>query len=354
MKAVILVGGLGTRLRPLTLHTPKSMVPVLNVPFLEHVLRRLSGCGVHEVVLALSHLAPSVESYLGNGQFLNMDIKYALEPSPLGTAGAARNALGHINDTCIIMNGDIFTDLDVLAMKKHHDLCRSKVTIALTKVSNPCAYGLVETESSSRVRRFLEKPPPHEVTTDAINAGTYIIEPEVLSAIPPDTVVSFERDVFPSLLGRSEPMYAYLDNSYWIDIGTPSKYKQLNADLLASRITSNHLLTTHKNHPGVHPTAKIDGHVLIGDGCTIGENAVIMGPTVIGPHSRVETGAVVSDSVIWHNVAIGADCRIDGSVIGDSCTLSRRCLLSDCVVGAHIVLAEGYCQTGGQIWPGLA
>jgi len=354
MKAVILVGGLGTRLRPLTLHTPKSMVPVLNVPFLEHVLKRLSSCGVYEAVLALSHLAPAVEGYFGNGSNLGMDIKYVVESSPLGTAGAARNALGHIRDACLVMNGDIFTGLDIAAMKSHHDAHHAKVTIALTKVTNPCAYGLVETEHDSRVRRFLEKPPPHEVTTNAINAGTYIVEPEILFAIPSDTVISFERDIFPSLLERNEPIYSFVDSSYWIDIGTPAKYKQLNSDLLSSRTSSNQPTLSGRHHPGVHPTAKIEGSVLIGNDCIIGENAVVSGPSVIGAKTKVGARAVVTDAVIWHNVAIGADCRIENSVIADNCTLERGCRLSDCVVGDHIDLSEGYCQTSGQIWPGLA
>ncbi|MCL2149498.1 MAG: NDP-sugar synthase [Dehalococcoidia bacterium] len=354
MKAVILVGGLGTRLRPLTLHTPKSMVPVLNVPFLEHVLKRLTDYGVREAVLALSHLAPAVESYFGDGRALGMDLKYVVEPSPLGTAGAARNALGHIREACLIMNGDIFTGLDIATMQESHKAHRAKVSIALTAVDNPCAYGLVETNKDGRVRRFLEKPSAQEVTTNLINAGTYIVEPDVLSAIPADTVMSFERDVFPALLTRGKPIFSFADTSYWMDIGTPAKYHQLNRDLLYKRAFSSPGGQAVHNQPEIHPTARLQGPVLLGDGCCIGEGVVISGPTVIGPQCRLEAGAIVSDAIIWHNVAVGAGGSIEGSVVGHNCTLGSGTRLSDCIVGDHIVLPRDYCQTGGQIWPGLA
>jgi len=327
------------------------MVPVLNIPFLEHVLRRLSGYGISEVVLALSHLAPAIENYFGNGCELKIDIKYAVEPSPLGTAGAVRNALGHIQSATLVMNGDIFTSLNIAAMKEHHATSGAKVTLALTKVDNPCAYGLVETEPDSRVRRFLEKPSPQEVTTNLINAGAYIIEPDVLADIPPDTIVSFERDVFPSLLARSEPVFSFADEGYWIDIGTPAKYHGLNRDLLAD---SPPKFITHQDHSEVHPTARLEGSVLLGEGCRIGEGVIISGPTVIGPQCCLETGAIVSDAVIWHNVTINAGCNVESSVISDNCTLGPFCHLSECIVGDHVTLPRDYYQTGGQIWPGLA
>jgi len=328
------------------------MVPVLNTPFLELVLRRLSGFGVDEAVFALSHLAPTIESYFGNGSALGIDIKYVIESSPLGTAGAARNALGHIHNACLVMNGDIFTSLDITAMKECHARHNAKVTIALTKVDNPCAYGLVETTPDGRVRHFLEKPSPQEITTDLINAGTYIVEPDVLTDIPPDTVTSFERDIFPSLLASGKPMYSFTDNNYWIDIGTPAKYHQLNRDLLLNNTSPEFL--AKQGRPGVHPTARLEGPVLLGEGCSVGEGVVISGPTIIGRECHLGPGAIVSDAVIWHNVTFGAGCCIESSVIGNNCTLGPSCRLSECIVGERVTLPSDYCQTGGQIWPGLA
>lgn len=351
MKAVILVGGLGTRLRPLTLDTPKAMVPVLNVPFLEHVLRRLVGYGINEVVLALSHLAPAVEGYFGDGSSLGVGIKYVLEESPLGTAGAARNALGHLTDACLVMNGDIFTGLDIAAMAACHHNRRAKVTIALTPVDNPCAYGLVETEKDGRVCRFLEKPSPAQITTDMINAGTYIVEPEVLAAIPPDTRISFERNIFPSLVPAGS-IFAFADRSYWMDIGAPAKYHQLHRDLL-SGCAPTAIPIVFATGAAIHPSARLTGRVIAGEGAVVAEDVSIDGPVVLGPGCRLERGAAVSDSVIWRNTVIGTDSLVKSSLIGAGCVLSQGCRLLDCVVGSRVSLPAGYFQTNGQIWPGL-
>jgi mannose-1-phosphate guanylyltransferase len=255
IKAVILVGGLGTRLKPLTLNTPKSMVPILNAPFLEHVLLRLRAYNIRNIVLALSHLAPSVSNYFGDGDNIGVELEYVVESSPLGTAGAVRNAAGHIEDTCIVMNGDIYTDLDIGAMLEFHRRYQSKVTIALTEVENPSAYGLVETRENERIHRFLEKPSPEQITTNRINSGTYIIEPGVLELIPPQQVYSFEKGLFPQLLANDEAVYAYADRSYWIDIGTPHKYHQLNRDLLRGK--------------GKQYGFSVGNEIVIGPRCTI-------------------------------------------------------------------------------------
>jgi mannose-1-phosphate guanylyltransferase len=329
------------------------MVPLLNAPFLEHVLRRLYAFDVREVVLALSHLAPAIESYFGNGSKLGMDLKYVIETTPLGTAGAARNALGYIQEACLVMNGDIFTGLNLAALKESHDSHQAQVTIALTRVPNPSAYGLVETEANGRVHRFLEKPSPLEITTDFINAGSYVISPSVLADIRSDTVISFERDVFPALLACRAPVFSFADDSYWIDIGTPAKYQQLNRDLLSGRASPTQRFSAGSTRTVISPSACLEGNVLIGDNCYIGENVTISGPTVIGDGCYLEAGAIVSDAIIWHNVSIGAGCNIETSVIGDNCNLGSSCRLSDCVVGDHVAISRDYYQTGGQIWPSL-
>ena len=352
MKAVILVGGLGTRLRPLTLDTPKALVPVLNVAFLEHVLRRLAGFGIRDVVLAISHMAPAVESCFGNGSRLGMNIRYVFEKTPLGTAGAARNALGHISEACLVMNGDIFTGLDISAMKAYHDIHCAKVTIALTPVENPSSYGLVETREDGSVRSFLEKPSPSEITTNMINAGTYIVEPEVLAGISSDTQVSFERTVFPSLVPTNH-IFAFVDKSYWIDIGTPAKYHQLNRDLLLGAARSVPMLTGSPVAGIIHPSARLKGPVMVAAGAEIGQNAVVTGPTIIGPSCKVEEGSIVSDSIIWQNTMIGAGCVIESSIVGCNCALGQGSHFFACTIGSRISLPKGYWQTSGQIWPGL-
>jgi mannose-1-phosphate guanylyltransferase len=355
MKAIILVGGLGTRLRPLTLATPKPMVPVLNSPFLEDVLLRLKAFGVLDVVLALSHLAPAIEGFFGSGERLGMHLSYMVEPSPLGTAGAVRNAAQCIDDTCFVLNGDIYSGLNLAAMLDFHRARKAQVTIALTAVDNPGAFGLVETEGGGRVRRFLEKPKPSEITTDMINAGTYLIEPAVLDYLSPGVVCSFERQVFPALLAGDAPVYGFADHSYWIDIGTPANYQQLNNDLLCGKGGQNIFL--HGNEivagPGcqIHPTADLRGPLLLGEGTIIAEEAALIGPCVLGPGCRIEARATVTSSVLWRAVSVGEAASVEKSIIANDSRLAAGGALEGVTVGDHLSLPRGYRYVGGQIWP---
>ena len=301
MKAVILVGGEGTRLRPLTCNRPKAMVPVLNTPFLEHVIHHLARHQVREIVLAMGHLAQPIEGYLGDGSRFGVRLSYVVEEAPLGTAGAIKNAEKYLDDTFLALNGDIFADLDITAMASFHRQCRAKVTIALTPVDDPTQYGLVETDERGRILRFVEKPSPEEITTNRVNAGTYVIEPDVLAQIPPGTNVSIERETFPRLLASGEPVYAYPSSGYWMDTGTPEKYLQLHRDLLSGRSgyypLAGEVVTGEGCH--IHPSAQIRGPVVIGSNCTIDRDVRIIGPVVIGNGCTVLEGALVGDSVIW-------------------------------------------------------
>lgn len=233
MKAVILVGGEATRLLPLTCNTPKAMVPVLNIPFLEHVIRYLSKHQIKDIILAQGYLAQPIEDYLGDGSQLGVKLNYVVEDTPLGTAGAVKNAERYLDETFLMLNGDIFTDLDITAMIDLHQERKAKATIALTPVDDPTSYGLIETDAEGRITRFLEKPKRSQVTTNTINAGTYTLEPEILAQMPPQTKISIEREVFPLLLEQGKPVYAYPSSAYWIDMGTPEKYFRLHRDLLS-------------------------------------------------------------------------------------------------------------------------
>lgn len=357
MKAVILAGGLGTRLRPLTYHTPKSLVPVLNRPFLEHVLLQLKKHGVDEVILALSHLAPPVEACFGGGSRLGLKISYVLEKSALGTAGAIKNAAELISDSFFVLNGDIFSDMDFSAMLAFHRQNKAKATIALAPVDNPTHYGLIETEADGKVTRFLEKPRPEEVTTNMINAGTYVLEPGVLDMIPPDVECSVERQTFPSMLAAGERVYAFPSDGYWIDIGNPEKYSQLNFDLLSGR--GGQYGFSHGNEviigngSQVHPTARLKGPLLVGDSCTIGKEAVITGPTVIGRDCRIEDGAMVSAAVIWQRVTVGNSCRFISSIAADGCHLQAGSEANRAVLGDNVTVSRGYkLEPGARVEPG--
>lgn len=347
MKAVILVGGLGTRLRPLTLNTPKAMMPVLNTPFLEYVIRRLSRHDVKEIVMAISHLAEPIKDYFGDGSRLGVKLNYTIEETALGTAGAIKNAENYLdNEAFLVLNGDIFTDLDLTAIIASHKHNQSLATIALTPVENPTIYGLIESDDFGKITRFLEKPKWEDVTTNMINAGTYILEPEVLAFIPPKTNFSFEHEVFPPLLEQGKKIYAFPSLCYWMDIGTPEKYRQLNLDLLNGKSNQYNLDPSTGISIGrqskCHPTAKITAPVVIGNNCSIGENARLTGPLVIGSDSSVSENAVIENCIIWHNVSIEAGVSIRHSIIANGCRLGAGSIIEDSLIPNNVTVAKGY------------
>ncbi len=345
MQAVILVGGQATRLRPLTTSIPKAMVPVLNVPFLEHVIRHLVRHGVSRVVLALQHLAQPVADYFGDGSRFGTEIVHVVEDSPRGTAGAIKNVESHLDDRFLVLNGDIFTDLDFTAMIDFHIRSRATATIALTPVEDPTAYGLIETDDTGRVTRFLEKPTRDEVTTNMINAGSYVLEPEVLGRIPPDVAVSIEREIFPGLVADGQPVYAFPSTGYWMDAGTPEKYLQLHRDLLGGKSAWYSPSTPDEVTIGdgcaIDATAEITGPALIADGCSIGPDVRLSGPVVIGPGCSIGAGSAVRDSVIWHDVRLGARVTVKSSIIANDCTLGDGSASDNAVLGDSVTILPG-------------
>jgi len=341
MKAVILVGGEATRLRPLTYNTPKALVPVLNTPFIEHVIRYLSSHQIKDIIMTQSQFAQPIRSYLGNGSQFGVNLSYTVEEPPLGTAGAVKNAEGLLDETFLVLNGDIFTDLDITAMIDYHRRKKAKVTIALTPVDDPTSYGLIETNAQGRVTRFLEKPEWSQVTTNMINAGTYVLEPEVLSYIPPQTNFSFEHGVFPLLLDQGQPVYAYPSSAYWIDIGTPEKYRRLHRDLLSSKSSQyaphlpGEVVIGEQSY--IHPTAQLKGAVVIGAGCTILEDTVI------------------EESIIWRNTWVGQRVRVKNSIIANNCRLEADSTVEDSILADNVTVASGFrLEPGSKILPGTS
>ena len=324
MKALILVGGEGTRLRPLTYSTVKAMVPVLNKPFIEYVIRHLSNHNVTEVILALGYKPDSIKDYFGSTGRLDATLIYSVEAAPLGTAGAVKNAEQYIDDTFFVMNGDIFTDLNLTDMLKFHKKKKAKVTIALTPVDDPTQFGVVETNSQQRITRFIEKPSREQVTSNLINAGVYILECEILKCIPKGKRFMFEHDVFPKLLADGEPVFGYATNAYWIDTGTPEKYLQLNRDLLYGK-SAQVAYCAEKididKRSSVHPQAKLTGPILIDRGCTIGKGVNIKGPVVIGSDCNIRDDAIIENSILWQNVSIGKQ-----AVLKDCIVASNNCI----------------------------
>ena len=334
MQALILAGGKGTRLRPLTVYTPKPIVPICNRPFLLYQIDTLRRASITDITLSLSYQPNKIEQLLGDGSDYGVKLKYTVEPQPMGTAGAYKFAEDLIRDRTVVFNGDILTDLDLKAVIREHNERTATATIVLQPVANPSAYGLVETETDGRVHRFLEKPKEDEITCNNINAGTYILEPKVLDFIPPGENYSFEYGLFPDLLKRNEIFYAHVPpRTYWIDIGTPDRYLEAHQDLLANRVQRIHI----KERRGTFDSAtvaEIDELSIIGDDCQIKPGAQIIN-SVLGAGCFVEERARVEDSVVWPHTRIGTAATVSRSIIGRGCHIGRSA-----VVGAGSVLGD--------------
>ena len=335
MKAIILVGGEGTRLRPLTYSVVKPMVPVVNRPFIEHVILKLAAHGIDDIVLAMGYKPDSIFSYFKGGLGPGIKLTYSLEEKPLGTAGAVKNAGGHVQDTFFVLNGDTFSDIDYTEMLALHRHNKAKATIALSHVDDPTRFGVIETDGEGRVKAFIEKPGWDRVTSHWINAGVYILEPSVLDCIPSGEFFMFEKGVFPPMLEKGETVFAYASKAYWIDMGRPSQYHQLNRDILEGRCSS----PLHRVEDisvgrdcAVHPSARITGPVVIGGNCSIGEDTIIIGPAVIGCNCITGNNAVIENSVLWDNISVGAGASVIGSIIASGAKIKDNARLVDLTI----------------------
>jgi len=322
MQALILAGGKGTRLRPLTVYTPKPIVPICNRPFLLYQIDTLRRAGVTDITLSLSYQPEKIEQQLGDGSNFGVKLKYTVEPQPMGTAGAYKFAEDVIREPTVVFNGDILTDLDLKTVIRQHKDRKAVATIVLTPVEDASAYGVVETEDDGRVRRFLEKPKPEETACKNINAGTYILEPQVLDVIPKGENYSFEYGLFPKLLEQGEAFYAHVPaRTYWMDIGTPARYLQAHADLLANRVTRIHVKERHGNFDSA-THAEIDELSMIADDCTIKPGAQIIN-SVLGRGCYVEERARIENSVIWSHTRVGTVAEVVGAIAGRGCHIGR-------------------------------
>ncbi|MHC5261079.1 mannose-1-phosphate guanylyltransferase [Streptomyces sp. UC4497] len=342
-EAILLVGGKGTRLRPLTVNTPKPMVPAAGVPFLTHQLARAKAAGVDHIVLATSYLAEVFEPYFGDGSRLGLHIEYVTEVEPLGTGGAIRNVASRLHsapdDPVLIFNGDILTGLDIAALVDEHETTGADVSLHLSRVEDPRAYGLVPTDDTGRVTAFLEKPQtPEEIVTDQINAGAYVFRRSVIDTIPTGRPVSVERETFPDLLSSGAHLQGMVDSTYWLDLGTPQAFIRGSADLVMGRAPSpavpgrrgdRLILPTAR----VAPDAKLTEGTVVSEGALIGEGARISGSTIL-PDAVVEPGAVITDSLVGTAARVGARTTLKDAVIGD---------------GAHVG-ADNELQSGARIW----
>ncbi|MFE6778367.1 sugar phosphate nucleotidyltransferase [Streptomyces sp. NPDC057702] len=342
-EAILLVGGKGTRLRPLTVHTPKPMVPAAGVPFLTHQLARARAAGVEHVVLATSYLAEVFEPYFGDGSALGLHLEYVTEREPLGTGGAIRNVASHLrsgpDDPVLIFNGDILTGLDINALVATHRHTGADVSLHLTRVADPRAYGLVPTDATGRVTAFLEKPQTaEEIVTDQINAGAYVFNRSVIDAIPAGRPVSVERETFPGLLAAGAHLQGLVDSTYWLDLGTPRAFVRGSADLVLGRAPSPAL-------PGRR------GERLVLPGARVAADAKLTGGTVVGSGAEIGPGARIEGSTVLAGAVVGEDVRVRDSLIGAGARIGDRTVLDEAVVGdGASVGADNELRAGVRVW----
>lgn len=329
MQALILAGGKGTRLRPLTVYTPKPIVPVMNRPLMLYQVDLLKKAGITDVTLSLSYQPDKIEQIMGNGSEFGVNLRYITEANPLGTGGAYRFAADSTIETTVVFNGDILTDLDLTAMIKFHRETKAEATIALSPVDDPTRYGVAQTGEDGRILRFVEKPDAAQLSelSNTINAGVYILEPSILELIAKDTNRSFEYHVFPDILERGLPFYGFvMSGEYWLDIGTPESYLKAHLDLLSDKVKSIAIERTFNSDVATH--AEVDRTSVIGEGCTV-KPGVRIRNSVIGSGVLIEEKAVIENSVIWSHTRIAAAAEVRNSVIGRSCHIGRNAFVGE-------------------------
>jgi mannose-1-phosphate guanylyltransferase len=335
MQAVVLVGGEGTRLRPLTLETPKPMIPVMNTPFLERTLRRLKEAGIDDVILPAGYLPETITSYFGDGSDLGLKIRYVIEETPLGTAGALKNIAEHITGPFFVLNGDVPTSLDLRAMRAAHERHGGLATLHLIKVDDPSAFGCVVHDADGRISAFVEKPAREEAPTDEVNAGTYLLEREVLDAIPAGRPVSIERETFPQLIAAGKALYAFTTDDYWIDLGKPEAYLASHRHIFDGSMPLG--LQLHVDGPGREgvPASAVIPPVFVGRNVRVAPDAKIGPYTVLGDDCEVGPGAVVADSLLWDGVVVEPGASLDWAIVASRARIGAGAVVSRGSVIGH-------------------
>jgi mannose-1-phosphate guanylyltransferase len=358
VQALILAGGEGTRLRPLTSTIPKPVVPLVGRPFISYMLEWLRGHGIDDVILGCGFRADRVRDVLGDGSGLGIRLRYLEEPRPLGTGGALKFAEDLLDGRFFMLNGDVLTDLDLTAQLEAHERTGARATLGLVPVDDPSAYGLVRMEQDGAVTEFVEKPGPDQVDTNLINAGAYILDRSVLDGMPPaGTNVSIERDVFPTLVGRG--LYGYEASGYWLDIGTPDRYLQGTYDILEGKVTTEVGRALHDAGLMLVNGATVEGRVvapaLVEPGCSVGPRALVGDRSVLGEGVTIGEGARVESSALLRGVTVGAATTIRASIIGPDVQIGDHCQIEGGVVlGAGVKIGSGNTlAAGARIFPGV-
>lgn len=360
IKAVIMAGGEGTRLRPLTCNRAKPMIPVVNRPVIEHSIQLLKRHGIRDIIISLFYLPENVQNYFGDGSDWDVNISYSVEETPLGTAGGVKKAIGDFDSTFIVMSGDGIIDFNISSILDFHKNKKSPFTIVLARVNKPTEYGIVITKKDGKIEKFLEKPSWSEVFSDTANTGMYVIEPKIIKKhIPDDAKFDFSIDLFPLLQEKNISLYGYIADGYWCDVGNLSTYSDVHRDILNGVVTID--IPGKKidkdiwvgRDVDIHPEAEIKGPVIIGNFVKIKKGASISEFSSIGDNCIVEEKASIKKSVILHNTIIGPNCEIRGAIIGKRCVFQENVSMyegavvsDDCVIGMDVSIPGGI-----RVWP---
>jgi|SRR5690554_140355 len=352
MKAMIMAAGVGSRLEPLTLNRPKPMVPVVNQPAMEHIVKLLARNGITEIAANLWYLPEKITGHFGDGKKYGVSLLYSHEQDLMGTAGGVKKLEGFLDETFVIVSGDAVTDIDLDALLRTHKEKNALATIALRPVADPRHFGVVITDENGRIKAFQEKPQPGEELSRLANTGIYVFEPEIFKYIPTGEVYDFGKQVFPQLVKEDQPFYGHVMHEYWCDIGTLDQYRNGHLDILQGLVNVD--MPGEWQRGGVYigeetqiaPTAKIGEEVVVGANCRIGNGVRIFGQTVIGDNCRIQDDAVVFASIIWDQVTIGANTRLIQSIVGSQCRIE-----SPARIGAEVVLGDRFVVEKGAVLP---
>ncbi|NLZ93563.1 MAG: NTP transferase domain-containing protein, partial [Firmicutes bacterium] len=359
MKAIIMAGGEGSRLRPLTCDRPKPMVPLINRPMMEHIVALLKRHNLTEIGVTLQYLPEQIKNYFADGREFGVKMRYYIEDFPLGTAGSVKNAAAFLDETFLVISGDALTDFDLQKAIDFHRQKGGLATLVLTSVDNPLEYGVVITDTDHKITQFLEKPSWGEVFSDTVNTGIYILEPEVLKFIPDNSKFDFSQDLFPLLMAKGYPLFGYVADGYWCDIGNLQQYHQAHIDILQGKVKID--LQAQEIAPGIFveenaviaEDAQITGPVLIGRGAHIKGKARVEDYSVIGPQTQVDSYASVKRSLCWRNVYIAPQAEIRGAILANRVQVLRGAsLFEGAVVGDDTELGENCSlKPNVKIWP---
>jgi mannose-1-phosphate guanylyltransferase/phosphomannomutase len=359
MKVVVMAGGAGSRLRPLTIHRPKPMVPIINKPVMSHILELLKRHGATDVVITIQYLADFIQKFFGDGSNIGLRIHYSIEDTPLGTAGSVKNAQKFLDETFMVISGDALTNFNLTKVLEYHKQKKSIATIALYCVSDPVDYGVIILNSEQQIVRFQEKPGRGSVMSDYVNTGIYVLEPEVLDLFEANITFDFANDLFPLLQEKGHPIYGYISDGYWCDIGNISEYMRATNDALEGKVTGLDIGYHLRDDVWVGrdvdiaPDAHLEGPIYLGNSVQIRSGAIIRGPVVIRDYSVIDNDAQVERSILWRNCYIGERVQVSGAIVLRQCSIKSRAMIFEgAVIGDNTIIgSRAVIHSNVKIWP---